>query len=139
MSVIPLVMAAVEPVWIENPGAPDASSGPDWLLVTLMAPAALALLYGVAWLVLRGRDRRAHDDGERAFRALSRRMGLARSQREFLRRLAQRSGIPGVALLLSEGAFMQAERKADCQTDEATLRRVRTVLFAGGAPADSRG
>ncbi|MEZ6212116.1 MAG: hypothetical protein R3B46_12845 [Phycisphaerales bacterium] len=79
-------------------------------------------------------------DAERAFAALSRRLGLSRSGVETVRELAATSDVPPVALLISEHAFLvalaEAERAATLDRAPMTdaMRRavasVRHELFA---------
>jgi hypothetical protein len=87
-------------------GGPQ-SGGPVWWLGALVAFGAAVLILGmVAWV--RWRCRR--DPLETAFASLGRGAGLSRAQRDEVRRLAARSGVPAAVLLVSESASRDAAR-----------------------------
>ncbi len=109
---------------------------------------AISLVVGVLliFVVLRLKTLLGSDD-RIAFRLLARRCGLIRREREAVERLASRSGVAPVALLISESAFSRAaagERLSPSQsvevkpvlltrTDLGDLERVSARLFPEGS------
>ncbi len=115
----PTLIIAVERVTLVDPDQPMFSQS-GWL--GLVAFAMLCIVAGGAISVHAWRDRRLATPEERAFRVLSRAMGLVAGERTILRSLARKSGVAEVALVLSRGAFDHAA-PAGGPSDLQELRR----------------
>jgi len=103
-----ILAAAPQPVWLDVPAHADAGTSIDWrwrvfLFLILCAAAATCLTW-----VMRRHSLAQMDPAEFAFRKLSFRLRLASHARQSIRELAAASGIPAVALLISEDAFDRA-------------------------------
>lgn len=89
---------------INSPGTPGASA--VWSTVAIAAAAIVAVCLALAvWRLTASRLCPAE---ERAFRSLAWRMRLGPLARREIRRAAAGSGVPAVALLLSESARQTA-------------------------------
>jgi hypothetical protein len=90
------------------PSTPVAPAG--WWEMPLAVLGALMVAGGIL-LLIRCYNRR--DAAGCAFVSLSRRLGLCRRERRVVRRLAERSGVAPVALLLSGSALRRAVAEAE--------------------------
>jgi len=108
-------------VGIEDP-APTV--GP-WVALTIASITIMLASSAVALAILRTKriDARPH---ELAFRSLARTLGVSRSQRRTLRRLAERIDAQPAALLVSPAALARARELDPSKHTEALVERLNT-------------
>jgi len=99
-----------------------------WLLVALLGGVFIVSSCGAAYLWWK--RTLTHDPSEYAFRAMARRLGIARTDRRAIRTLAQRQGRAPVALLVSPSALRASleDRSSIENLDRSTLDRLRKQL-----------
>ena len=123
-----LWVLGVEPIRLVT-GESPVSSGAGWWggwalpAIGVILVVGLLVLAGVYVLPRLSLDR---DPGERAFKALARKLHLTRGHRATLRALAGMVEAPPVALLLCRSAFVRAigQREEAGHTDPAERSRI---------------
>ncbi len=104
-----------------------------WLLVGVLAVLFLFSTLGAMFLWWRRTV--TTDAGDFAFRALARRLGIARQDRSVIRRLAQLRGSAPVALLVSPSALRDAieacRHNKEANLDRDSLDRLMHSLATG--------
>lgn len=90
------------PRLFENEGSAPGAIGPWWWVVATIGVIALVCV-ALRWL-----KRTRLSDERLAFVLMGRRLGLRRSHRDAIERLAQRSGGDPIGLLMCESAFARA-------------------------------
>lgn len=102
-----------------------------WIVVGALAVLSAASTWATAWLVWR-RAMDAHPQ-EHAFRAIARRVGLSRAEREVVRGLAAEMDVPPVVLLLSPATLTQAAPGAGAMGARLAERAAEWSGGYGGA------
>jgi predicted signal transduction protein with EAL and GGDEF domain len=108
-------VSAIEPIVVvdaAHAAASHAGVGPGWWALGLaLVGASLAASALGAWLWHRSGP--AGSPSERAFRAMSRRLGLSAEHRRTVRALADELGAPPVALVICRSAYERAVERLE--------------------------